>query len=109
MSLSFCEWYWHQKASPREELSGQQMESAHVTSGLVPFSGTRDSVLDSLWRTASHQGSGSEPPFSEGHSLTCCPEGLWLAFLQWPTSQVAQSEHVLGWLTPTPQLLFLPG
>ena len=68
--------------APGEELSGQQMEFAHVTSGLVTFSGTRDSALDSLWRTAAYKGSGSEPSFSEGHSLTCCPEGPWLAFLQ---------------------------
>lgn len=49
-----------------EELAGQQMEFAHVTSsGLVTFSGTRDSVLDFLWRICSLLSSpGQSPPSS---------------------------------------------
>lgn len=69
---------------------------AHVTSGLVPSLGPRDVILDSLWRTASHHGSGSEPPFSEGRSTSPAALGAVAGFSQWPTSQVAQSRTCVG-------------
>lgn len=48
MSFILCIGIGTKRPAPGEELSSQQMEFAHVTSGLVTFSGTRESVLDSL-------------------------------------------------------------
>lgn len=83
-----------ERSASCEELSGQQVEEvACVTSGLVTFSGARDSCFSLQKR-----------PLYEGCSLTWavsshpCPRFP-------PAHLVALSEHSSGGLTLTPQLL----
>lgn len=106
--VHFVCWHWHQKASP-------WWEAIRWADGICScdFFWACHLLWDkgqcfrlSLEKLPLVRAPDRSPPFSEHCSFTHCREGLCPASLQQPACLVVLSEHVLGWLTLTPQLRF---